>query len=214
MSKFMTNTETLKLFESIDMIKSDSTIVEEAKDRRIMIIQNEIIEKLGFLVYSNTKSYKKFENYEDLVQEGFTGLIKAVQHFDRNLFPNFFVYANRWIRGNVKRAASRFDVVYNPNKSRVIYAEPSEIEQEKETEYTPEDTFFAKEKSYKIDKVLNEFSHRDRDIVERIFGLGKHNPQTLRDIGPIYNITHERVRQIKNEVISKLRKNESLNELC
>jgi RNA polymerase sigma factor (sigma-70 family) len=210
----MTNTETLKLFESIDMIKSDSTIVEEAKDRRIMIIQNEIIEKLGFLVYSNTKSYKKFENYEDLVQEGFTGLIKAVQHFDRNLFPNFFVYANRWIRGNVKRAASRFDVVYNPNKSRVIYAEPSEIEQEKETEYTPEDTFFAKEKSYKIDKVLNEFSHRDRDIVERIFGLGKHNPQTLRDIGPIYNITHERVRQIKNEVISKLRKNESLNELC
>lgn len=209
----MTNAETIKLFESIDEIKSDSTITEKIKEKYIRVVQDEIIKKLDFLVYSNTKLYKKFENYEDLVQEGFTGLIKAVQHFDRNLFPNFFVYANRWIRGNVKRAASRFDIVYNPNKSRVIYAEPSEIGKEEETEYTPEDTFFAKETSCEIEKVLNEFSHRDRDIVKRIFGLGKHNPQTLREIGPVYNLTHERIRQIKNKVICKLRKNESLNEL-
>jgi len=213
MSRFMTNAETLKLFEAIDELKADSTLPEEIRNREIAAIQNKIVEELSFLVYSNTKLYKKFPNYEDLVQEGFIGLLSAVRKFDRSLFPNFFVYAERWIRGCVKRAASRFDVVYNPNKHRVVYAEPAEIGKEEEVEETPEETFFAKETSSKIEEVLDEFPDRDREIVKRIFGLGGHDPQTLREIGPLFDLTHERIRQIKNKVISKLRKNESLSEL-
>jgi len=209
----MTNAETLKLFEAIDELKADNTLPDEIRNRQVASIQNKIVEGLAFLVYSNTKLYKKFPNYEDLVQEGFIGLLNAVRQFDRNLFPNFFVYAERWIRGCVKRAASRFDVVYNPNKTRVVYAEPAEIGKEEEVEETPEETFFAKETSSRIEEVLNEFPDRDREIVKRIFGLGGSEPQTLREIGPMFGLTHERIRQIKNKVISKLRKNESLSEL-
>lgn len=213
MSRFMTNAETLKLFEAIDELKEDNTLPEEIRNREVASIHNKIVEKLAFLVYSNTKLYRKFPNYEDLVQEGFIGLLQAARKFDRNLFPNFFVYAERWIRGCVKRAASRFDVVYNPNRYRVVYAEPAELGREEEVRETPEDTFFAKETSSKIEEVLSEFPDRDREIVKCIFGLGGKDPQTLREIGPIFGLTHERIRQIKNKVISKLRKNERLNEL-
>ena len=213
MARFMTNVETIKLFEEIDDIKTNNTLPEEIRNREVASIQNKIVEKLAFLVYSNTKLYRKFPNYEDLVQEGFIGLLKAVRKFDRNLFPNFFVYSERWIRHSVKRAASRFDVVYNPNRNRVVYAEPSEVGREEMVEETPEDIFFTKETNSKIEEVLDDFPGRDREIVERIFGLGDRQHQTLREIGPMFGLTHERVRQIKNQVIIKLRKNESLNEL-
>lgn len=213
MSRFMTNAETMKLFEQINRIKASQDLPEEVRNREISAIHTKIVNGLGFLVYGNTKMYRKFPNYEDLVQEGYIGLLNAVRKFDHNLFPNFFVYAERWIRNAIKRSASRFDVVYNPNKSRVVYAEPSEVGQEDLVEDTPEEVFFAKETSSKIEEVLGEFPDRDREIVKRIFGLGKYHPQTLREIGPNFDLTHERIRQIKNKIISKLRKNESLSEL-
>lgn len=213
MSRFMTNAETLKLFKKIDELKDNGNLPEEVLNREVAAIHNRIVEKLSFLVYSNCKMYNKFSNYEDLVQEGFIGLLRAVRKFNHNLFPNFFVYAERWIRHSVKRAASRFDVVYNPNKTRVVYAEPLELGIEEETEITPEDAFFQKEKSSKIEEVLKDFPVRDREIVKRIFGLGEYNQQTLREIGPLFNLTHERIRQIKNKIILKLRKNENINEL-
>jgi RNA polymerase sigma factor (sigma-70 family) len=136
-----------------------------------------------------------------------------VKRFDLNLFPNFFVYSDRWIRHSIKRAASRFDIVYCPNKSRVIYAEPAEIGEEQEVEETPEDTFFANEVAEQILIALEEFPDREKDVIMRIFGLGNTIPQTLREIGPLYGVSHERVRQIKERVVEKLRDNSNLNEL-
>lgn len=215
MGRFMTNTETMKLFEEIDEMKEANTLTQEVLAKEINAIHSKIVEKLAFLVYSNTRMYRKFPNYEDLVQEGFIGLLRAVRKFNHKLFPNFFVYSERWIRHSVKRAASRFDIVYNPNKSRVVYAEPSDLGLEEEINDTPENVFFNNERSDRIEKVLCDFPDRDREIVKRIFGLGEyhHQPQTLREIGPIFDLTHERIRQIKNKVIAKLRKNESLGEL-
>lgn len=209
----MTNGEVMKIFEEIDNIKSNDQKPEEQKIKEISALQTKMVRSLSFLVYSNAKGYKKFSNYEDLVQEGFIGLWRAIRKFNRKLFPNFFVYSERWIRHCIKRSASRFDVVYCPNKNRVVYSEPVDVEGAETTLEGPEEEFFIKEKAKKVREVLNEFSKRDREIVEKIFGFDDQAPQTLRDIGPFYDLTHERIRQIKNRVISKLRENQRLNEL-
>lgn len=211
MSKFMTNNDVIRLFEEIATLKQDDKISKEVLDSEVSKIQERIINGLAFLVYSNARPYKSFPNYEDLVQEGYVGLLKAVRKFDYNLFPNFFVYSERWIRHSIKRAASRFDIVYCPNRNRVVYAEPSEIGEEKEADENPEEIFFAAEARDQILETLDGFSDRDSDIIKRIFGLGEYkNPQTLREIGPSHGLTHERIRQIKEQVITKLRKNEKL----
>jgi RNA polymerase primary sigma factor len=213
MSRPMSNAEAMELFKEVESIRKDSILNKTDIDKKVKQIHDRLVSDLAFLVYSNARPYTRFPNYEDLVQEGFIGLLKAVRRFEYARFPNFFVYAEQWIRHGVKRAASRFDVVYSPNRERVVYAEPAELGVEELDDSTPEDSFFFKEKVEQINKVLDEFPERDREIVKRIFGLGGYQTQTLRDIGPLYNITYERVRQIKNSVILKLRKNQVLNEL-
>lgn len=214
MGRYISNEETMQLFRDIEDLKDSGELSGEQLDRQVEKLQNRIITELHFLVYSNAQPYRKFPNYEDLVQEGFIGLLKAARRFDYRRFPNFFVFAEQWIRHHVKRAASRFDIVYNPNRSRVVYAEPAELGIEDELSECPEDLFLNKERTGKIEEILGELPERDSDIVKRIFGLGVYTkPQTLREIGPVYNLTHERIRQIKNKVISKLKKNERLSEL-
>lgn len=212
MSKIVSNSEIMDMFKEIDEFRLESDLTPEKLEEAVRRKQDLIVEKLSFLVYSNARPYRNFPNYDDLVQEGFVGLIKAVRKFEWHRFPNFFVYSNQWIRHSVKRSASRFDVVYNPNKNRVVYSEPDETEVIPADE-GPEEVFFSQEKVDSIDKILGDFPDRDREIVQRIFGLGGFKPQTLREIGPQFNLTYERVRQIKNNVINKLRKSQVLFDL-
>jgi RNA polymerase sigma factor (sigma-70 family) len=198
------NDEVIKIFKQIDLLKND-----QSKSTEINKLRDEIVKSLSFLVYENTKSYRKFPNYEDLVQEGFIGLIKAVKKFDYNKYPNFFMYANQWIKNGVKRSASRFDIVYNPERKRVVYAE---IEKEEIDPINVEDIFLNKERQIKLKEIINEFSDRDKEIIKRLFGIDK-NQQTLREIGKELDLTHERIRQIKNGLVNKLRDNKKLEEL-
>lgn len=210
--KLVSNAHILEMFKEIEAAKDDDSLTEVEKQSIKKRIHDAIVEKLAFLVYSQTKQYRSFSNYEDLVQEGFIGLVNAVQKFNPVLYDNFFGYADQWIRHSVKRAASRFDVVYNPNKTRVIYSEPDESEEDPGE--GPETILFIKERQACIERVLQDFSEREREIVNRIFGLSGQRAQTLREIGPQFNLTHERVRQIKNNVIDKLRKHQSMIDIA
>jgi len=213
MIQTISNAEVIKLFKQVDDIKAEKNIPEKIKKYQIEKLHNKIIKELSFLVHNTAKYYKKFPNHEDLSQEGFIGLIKAVRRFDYTRFPNFFIYAEQWIRHRVKYAASKFDILYNPNRIRVVYIGDMEEPMDEDLDVTPEDIFSETEKKKCINNALNDFSDRDREIVKRIFGLDDCMPQTLREIGPDFNITYERVRQIKDNVISKLKKNQQINEL-
>jgi len=211
MSKYISNSEVMTLFKKVDEIRESE--LENIAEKKSKDIHNKIVTSMSFMVYHYSKPYRKFSNYEDIVQEGFVGLIRAVDRFKWQMFPNFFVYSERWILNGVKRAASRFDVVYNPNKTRVVYASPSELGISDELFESPEDGFLEREKSRIIIDTLADFSERDGDIVKRLYGLGDYDKQSLRAVGPVHDISYERVRQIKDNVISKLRTKTRLLEL-
>lgn len=59
-----------------------------------------------------------------------------------------------------------------------------------------------------LDRMLSELSYRERDILISYFGLNSnYEPMTLEDIGEKYDLTKERIRQIKMKAIRKLRYN-------
>ena len=60
---------------------------------------------------------------------------------------------------------------------------------------------------------LSELTEREREILKLRFGLTPDGPQTLEDIGVMFNITRERVRQIQNKAIARLGESESIKEL-
>ena len=56
-----------------------------------------------------------------------------------------------------------------------------------------------------IDRSLKALTERQKEVICYFFGIGVDHPMSLEDIGDKYNLTRERVRQIKDKAITKLR---------
>ena len=66
-------------------------------------------------------------------------------------------------------------------------------------ELTPEDTERA------LREALENLSYRERRVLELRYGLGGEHPRTLDEVGRTFNVTRERIRQIENQSLKKLR---------
>ena len=53
--------------------------------------------------------------------------------------------------------------------------------------------------------ILNTLTEKERDVMTLRFGIGTDNPLTLEEVGEKYNVTRERIRQIENRALKKLR---------
>ena len=58
-----------------------------------------------------------------------------------------------------------------------------------------------------IERSMSSLTERQREVICYFFGLGIDHPMTLEDIGEKFNLTRERVRQIKDKAITKMRTN-------
>lgn len=64
---------------------------------------------------------------------------------------------------------------------------------------------FSVSLSTEIDRSLSTLTERQKDVIRFFFGIGVDHPLSLEDIGERYSLTRERVRQIKDKAITKLR---------
>jgi RNA polymerase primary sigma factor len=61
--------------------------------------------------------------------------------------------------------------------------------------------------------LLSQLDEKERFIIERRFGLGDQDPQTLAEIGAEMNLSRERIRQIEERALSKLRRSQRAKQL-
>jgi RNA polymerase primary sigma factor len=80
------------------------------------------------------------------------------------------------------------DVLQNPN-----------------AESTDEELDHIQSLKTEIDRSLKTLTERQQDVIRYFFGIGVDHPMSLEDIGERFNLTRERVRQIKDKAISKLK---------
>ncbi|HEY4061181.1 MAG TPA: RNA polymerase sigma factor RpoD/SigA [Puia sp.] len=64
-----------------------------------------------------------------------------------------------------------------------------------------------------IDRSLRTLTERQKEVICFFFGIGVDHPMSLEDIGDKFNLTRERVRQIKDKAITKLRSNSRSKQL-
>lgn len=70
---------------------------------------------------------------------------------------------------------------------------------------TPDEQTIEKALSQAIEDSLGSLKEREAKILRLYFGLDEHEPMTLEEIGALLGITRERVRQIKEKALSRLR---------
>ncbi len=64
-----------------------------------------------------------------------------------------------------------------------------------------------------IERSMKMLTERQKEVICYFFGIGQDHPMSLEDIGEKFNLTRERVRQIKDKAITKLRTNSRSREL-
>ncbi|MFP4204408.1 MAG: sigma-70 family RNA polymerase sigma factor [Opitutales bacterium] len=81
-----------------------------------------------------------------------------------------------------------------------------------ENQATPYEDLHGKSMSSDIRSVINLLDEREAEIIRLRFGLEGNHPLTLEEVGEKFNITRERVRQIQNIAVHKMRRMMTDNE--
>src|SRR5581483_7481467 len=74
-----------------------------------------------------------------------------------------------------------------------------------ETSPLPEEVAAVTLRCEQLARILKTLSYRERRVLELRYGLNGEHPQTLDEVGRAFNVTRERIRQIENQSLKKLR---------
>lgn len=203
--------------------------LSRAKERRLLKqckrgnlkAKNEILEANLRFVFDIAKHYTgRGVPIADLISDGNMGLLRAIDKFDETKDVKFISYAVWWIRQAMsesikKRKALNFvEIEPNENNDSIIdnkMVDDEEDDDSKNSNYSNEHEEKAKEVSQNqkavVSKIISTLNERERAIIESYYGINNEKELNLIDIGKKYNLTSERVRQIKVSAIRKLRSN-------
>jgi len=76
---------------------------------------------------------------------------------------------------------------------------------EDEVQAPPDEELFDEALQREVEKALSTLTDREAEVIRLYFGIGREKPMTLEQIGHKFGLTRERVRQIKEKAIRRLR---------
>jgi RNA polymerase primary sigma factor len=192
--------------------------------------------------------------YSDLLQEGFCGLLEAIDRFDLTHQTKLATYATWWIRQSMQRAVASgaYPVRLTPRHLRQLAQNQEELEQLERVKTDPVqggspesgmtemihrihtatrptvslDATYDSESSFNllqamsdpegdrtgdvdtdeaVQKLITTLRPREQQVLALRFGLGGKERLSLSQVGRVLDVSKERVRQIQDRALQKLR---------
>ena len=153
--------------------------------------------KLRFVVtVANQYKDQGLLSLPDLINEGNVGLIRAAEKFDETRGFKFISYAVWWIRERILQALAE----EQKHNSRQLSGELPSPDNLIAPSGLSDETASAE-----TNRALNMLGERERLIIECTFGINGQPEMTLDEMGERMGLSRQRVRQIREKSIRKLR---------
>lgn len=199
-------------FEEIKRYRSLTREEEKNLSYRIKKGDNEALNKLvthnlKFVVNIAKKYRDRGVPFSDLICEGNLGLIHAAEKFDGDKNIKFISYAIWWIKNSILECINDYAISDETRGEDYVFVNCIDSLNEKElinTEF--EDKLHdIQSRQDSIDELMKCLKERERKILILFYGLNGGKEMTLDEVGNEMNLTMERVRQIKDIAINKLK---------
>jgi len=161
-------------------------------------IETKVVSRLSYLVQSRIKRHKGNSFYDDLLQEGKIGLMKAVHDFDSDRGTNFFKFATWHIQTRIRRFLMK-------EVCRSEFPSGLHVHDSAQPEFDE-----MLERSQSVSMAMRCLPEREKVVISMRFGMSGDSPRTLREIGEKLGISRERVRQIEMNALRRLGKSPSM----
>lgn len=159
----------------------------------------------------------------DIIEEGNIGLIRAIDRFDPKKDTKVISYAVWWIRKTIMEAIEKKGLLDADNIDDFI---PIEKDNEHDgSELSSKIIIPEKQHLYNenrdnpidakqlLEELFEGVPERERNIVSDYFGLDGSSPKTLEELSEDFDLTKERVRQLNEKALKKMRSNALLKNL-
>lgn len=166
------------------------------------------IEKFRYIVTMHTDRYRGFYNYEDLNQEGYEALIKAMKNYDPNK-GSFFWWAHKYIETRISRSANlhttiryplKFAKLNTPHKESIL---PILIE----GRFCPDKNLESAEVLMAVQKAMKHLNVEQKNIINLAFGFDGDKPLSINKICKKMNMSRLNCIKTINNALNVLKQN-------
>ncbi|HWZ22491.1 MAG TPA: hypothetical protein VNW06_07530, partial [Cytophagaceae bacterium] len=142
--------------------------------------ENICIEKFKYLVFMRTSRYKAFSNYDDLNQEGFEALIKAMKNYQPSK-GSWFWWAHKYIDTRISRSANLHTTIRFPLKVAKANAPHKEsvLPLLIEERYCPDKELEHSQTLHSISSAMKSLTEEQRNIVALAYGFDGDKPLSI-----------------------------------
>ena len=168
-----------------------------------------VTDNLGYVITLARQYKSDILSTDDLISEGTIGMLKAAQKYDPQRGKPFVTFAAPYIRQAIEQAISRLDTPTDvrstdeslPRGSRNNYTLLNVLE---DKDSPRADAASEQMLSDDMLRGLGRLDERQQAVVCRYFGIDRER-QTMAEIGQELGLKRERVRQIRNQALRKLK---------